>query len=295
MILSVSQRTDIVAFYSEWFMKQYHKGFWDVRNPYYPKQVSRIYNADVDIIFFCTKNPLPIIDRLDEITQPIVFHVTLTPYKQDVEPSVINKIDIIEGIKALSNKLGSDNVFVRYDPILLNDYYTIDYHIRAFDRVCELLKGYVKHIIVSFIDDYKNVKEHKHSLRIKSFTEDDYKQIGQHFVASASRCGMLVQTCCEERRLLEYGFIKEDCMSKEFAYRLSGKKYCKWKGRNSEYCNCVGFVDIGSYNSCEHFCKYCYANYDEQKVLSNYRKHNEDSSLLIGALVADDVIKERKG
>ena len=53
-------------------------------------------------------------------------------------------------------------------------------------------------------------------------------------------------------------------------------------------------VDIGVYNSCKHFCKYCYANYDENKVSDNYNKHNPKSSLLIGELSDDDIIKIRK-
>ena len=79
MILNVSGRTDIVAFYTSWFMNRYHEGFLDVRNPFYKKQVSRIYFKDVDLIVFCTKNPLPILDHLNEIKIPMVFHITITP------------------------------------------------------------------------------------------------------------------------------------------------------------------------------------------------------------------------
>ena len=132
MILNVSGRTDIVAFYSKWFMNRYREGYVDVRNPFYPKLVSRIYFDDVDLIVFCTKNPIPILKYLKEIDKPIIFQVTLTPYKNDVEPNVISKGKVIESIKDLSSIVGIDNLYVRYDPILINDRYTVNYHIKAF-------------------------------------------------------------------------------------------------------------------------------------------------------------------
>ena len=83
-------------------------------------------------------------------------------------------------------------------------------------------------------------------------------------------------------------------MSKELALKLTGKKYKKWYARKNVPCKCVEMVDIGVYNSCKHFCKYCYANFDEKKVNENYLKHNPNSSLLIGNLEEDDIIKIRK-
>ena len=291
MILNVSGRTAIVAFYSDWFIKRYREGFVDVRNPFYNKQVSRIYFSDVDCILFCTKNPIPIVKYLKDIDKPIVFHVTLTPYKKDIEPNVPPKGLVIEAIKKISSIIGSDNIYIRYDPILINDRYTIDYHIKAFNNMCCLLNGYVKHIIVSFIDDYKNVRNNKKFLKYKDLTLEDYEKIGVNFSNSAKDNGMTVQTCCEKNDLVSYGFIKGECMSFNYAYKLTGKTdFKRWKERD---CNCVSMVDIGVYNSCRHFCKYCYANYDEGIVNSNYSLHNPNSSLLIGELSSDDIIKRR--
>ena len=157
MILNVSGRTDVVAFYSDWFMKRYEEGFLDVRNPFNPHLVSRIYMEDVDLIVFCTKNPTPILDSLVKIDKPVLFQVTLTPYKKDIEPGVPDKSHVIEAIKKVSNILGNENVYVRYDPIFLNDKYTLKYHIEAFEKICLLLEGYTKVIIVSFLDDYKKL------------------------------------------------------------------------------------------------------------------------------------------
>lgn len=293
MILNVSGRTDIVAFYTEWFINRYKEGYVDVRNPFNPSLVSRIKFENVDLIMFCTKNPLPIIKYLKDIDKPILFHITLTPYKCDIEPYVPDKTKIIEGIKEISNIIGIDNVCVRYDPIFISDKYTVEYHIKAFSKLCSLLNGYVKKVIVSFIDNYKNVRSNKQYINDLPFTEEIYKKLGENFSKIAKENNMTVQTCFEDRNLTEYGFIKGECISSELAFKLTGKIYKPWKARKERKCNCVEMVDIGAYNTCNHLCKYCYANYDEKKVKNNIKQHDKKSSLLIGELKSNDIIKER--
>ena len=294
MILFASGRTDIPAFYSNWFINRVKAGFVDVRNPFNQKLVSRIYFSDVDLIMFCSKNPLPMINKLDILNVPVLFHVTITSYGKDVEPNIPDKRLIIEGVKKLSLVLGIDNVVVRYDPIFLSDKYNVDYHIKAFDKLCKNLNGYVNKIIVSFMDEYKNVRNNKNILKYRAFTREDYKKIGEAFSKSAHDNGMSVQTCFEDEDLTQYGFVKGECLSHELAYILTGKKFKSSNVRKEKKCECVQMVDIGDYNSCMHMCKYCYANYDEKMVSSNFKRHDDNSSLLIGTIQNDDVIKVRK-
>ena len=294
MILNVSGRTDIVAFYTDWFMNRYHEGFVDVRNPFNHKLVSRIDFSDVDAILFCTKNPIPILNKINEINKPIIFHVTLTPYKKDIEPNVPPKGEIVEAIKKLSKIIGKDNLVIRYDPVFISAKYTLDYHIKAFENLCSLLDGYVSKILISFLDDYKNVRKNEKVLNFKELEESDYKAIGENFSISALKHHMIVHTCFEDRNLTEYGFSKDECLSHELAYKLTGKVYKKeWKARKEGKCHCVQMVDIGVYNSCKHFCKYCYANYDEKQVQDNFINHDPNSSLLVGKLNESDIIKKR--
>lgn len=294
MILFASGRTDIPAFYSNWFINRVKAGFVDVRNPFNQKLVSRIYFSDVDLIMFCSKNPLPMINKLDILKVPVLFHVTITSYGKDVEPNIPDKRLIIEGVKKLSLVLGIDNVVVRYDPIFLSDKYNVDYHIKAFDKLCKNLNGYINKIIVSFMDEYKNVRSNKNILKYRAFTREDYKKIGEAFSKSAHDNGMSVQTCFEDEDLTQYGFVKGECLSHELAYILTGKKFKSSNVRKEKKCECVQMVDIGDYNSCMHMCKYCYANYDEKMVSSNFKRHDDNSSLLIGTIQNDDVIKVRK-
>ncbi len=224
MILNVSGRTDIVAFYTEWFINRYREGFVDVRNPFNPKMVSRINFKDVDLILFCTKNPIPILKYIKEINKPVLFHITLTPYKNDIEPNVPPKGKIIEAIKKISNIIGKDNLVIRYDPVFISDKYNLEYHVKSFDKLCNILDGYASKILISFIDDYKNVRKNEKILNFKEFTENDYKTIGEQFSKSAKEHGLIVHTCFEDRNLIEYGFDKDECLSHELAFKLTGMK-----------------------------------------------------------------------
>ena len=305
MVLFISGRTDILTYYSNWLIKRIRAGYVDTRNPYNPNLVSRINFSNVDIVVFCTKNPHPFIKYLDEAQKllnnvPFIFHVTMTPYNDDIEP-IIGKIkkDVIEDIKYLSTRYGKDRIFVRYDPIFKSKRYTIDHHIKAFNKLVTSLNGYVGNIVISFIDLYKNVLHNKRILKLEEINDDDLNKLATEFGKIAKENNINIFTCGEKMKLLEYGFIKGACLSKSYATSLMNElgksvKFKKQSNRKNSYCECVEMVDIGAYNCCLSKCKYCYANFDEKIVNSNYLLHDEDSSLLIGHLNEDDVIKERK-
>ena len=86
MILNVSGRTDIVAFYTSWFMNRYHEGFLDVRNPFYKKQVSRIYFKDVDLIENIGSGVLRILDAYDKNCFIFMDHFLRVSFKYRENP-----------------------------------------------------------------------------------------------------------------------------------------------------------------------------------------------------------------
>lgn len=283
MIINASGRTDIVAYYMDWFVNRWNEGYFDVRNPFNPKLVSRIFVSDVDMIVFCTKNPLPLLDTIHLFSVPIQLQVTITGYFKDMEPQVPDKGEIIACVQKLSSYLGKENVCVRYDPILLNSKYNVDYHVRAFNKLCAMLKGYVSKMIVSFVDDYKNVRNNH--LDYHEPSNEEYLKLKEAF----EKNDMKIVSCMENK--YQIGDEKDCCISIKYAFERTVKLFKEWKARD---CHCVNMVDVGAYNSCLHGCKYCYANFDSKQIVSNYKMHDVNSSLLIGHLNLDDQVKIRR-
>ena len=161
MILSVSRRTDIPAFYADWFFNRIKEGFIYVRNPMNIHQVSRISLSPsiIDCIVFWSKNPKPMLDRLDELKNYMYyFQFTINPYDIKLEEYVPTKSGIIDTFKELSNKIGPERVIWRYDPIILTDTLTMEYHVKYFEELAKRLNGFTQTCVISFVDLYKKTE-----------------------------------------------------------------------------------------------------------------------------------------
>lgn len=292
MILQTGMRTDIPAFYSQWFINRIKAGYVLVRNPYNPSSVTRYeINPDVvDLIAFCTKNPAPMLKYMD-VLKPYgqYWFVTITPYGKEIEPNVPAKRQVLEDFKTLSKFVGVDSIGWRYDPIFINDKYSIDFHIETFEQMARELSGYTKTCIISFIDLYKKV--------IKNFPQacmvekEKRLKIGKAFAEIGRQYDIIIKACAEGDELAPYGVDCSGCLTQEVYETVLHTKLDmpKIKGQRNE-CACFFGNDIGAYDTCRHFCKYCYANTDYRAVLSNSKLHNPDSPFLIGTHQAGDIM-----
>ena len=294
MIINTGQRTDIPAFYSDWFANRMKEGFVCVRNPYYPNQVSR-YRLDpsvVDCIGFCTKNPEPMFryfDLLKDFGQ--YWFVTITPYGRDIEPHVKDKYKLIDDFKRLSETVGVNAVGWRYDPIFISEKYSAEYHLRAFEKMASELDGYTGTAVISFIDLYPKVRRNFPEAR--EVAKKERLELGKAFVEIATAHGMTLKPCAEGNDLAVFGADCGGCMKISDYEKAIGKRLNapKKKGARAE-CACYLACDIGAYNTCRHLCKYCYANAESAKVLAQSRLHDPKSPFLIGNYQKDDVIRD---
>lgn len=294
MIINTGQRTDIPAFYSEWFANRLKEGYVCVRNPFNPEQVSK-YRLDpsvVDIIGFCTKNPAPMfayMDLLKDYGQ--YWFVTLTSYGRDIEPMVPDKHKIIEDFQKLSEIVGINSIGWRYDPIFISDRYTIDYHLKAFRQIAESFSGYTQTVVISFIDLYQKVK--RNFPEAQEVSRQDAIYIGKEMIEIARENGMVVKPCAEGDFLSQYGADCSGCMTIADYEKAIGQRLIVPKRKNNRLeCSCYIACDIGAYDSCMHLCKYCYANNDREKVIANYKAHDVNSPFLIGGYRDGDIVHE---
>ena len=297
MILNTGSRTDIPGFYAEWFVNRIREGFVLVRNPYYPKQIYRYSLSPdiIDVLSFCTKNPGPMLKYLNELDAYRQFwYVTITPYGKDIEPNVPDKHEVIRSFQQLSDHIGADCTGWRYDPVFLSERYTKEYHKRAFRAICTELQGYTSRIVVSYIDLYQKTK--KNFPQVREVSKKDQEELTQYFVQTASEYGMTVYLCLEDKALEKYGAIASGCFTKEFLEDALHIHLNVPAGSMNarEGCSCLLGSDIGAYNTCAHFCRYCYANFDREMVIQNRKLHDPESPLLIGSVQDGDIITDAK-
>ena len=294
MIINTGQRTDIPAFYSEWFANRLKEGFVCVRNPFDHSQVSR-YRLDpsvVDVIGFCTKNPAPMFQYMDLLAgYGQYWFVTITPYGRDIEPNVPDKHRLLDDFRKLSGIVGIDSIGWRYDPILISDKYTVEYHLRAFGKIAEALDGYTKTAVISFIDLYPKVRRNFPEAR--EVTKSDRIVLGRKMIEVAASCGMTVKPCAEGDELAQFGADCSGCMRIRDYELAIGKRLNapNRKGARAE-CACYLSCDIGAYNTCRHLCRYCYANAEPDEVLARSALHDPASPFLIGNYMDGDRIHD---
>ena len=294
MILNTGSRTDIPAYYSDWFYNRIKEGYVLSRNPYYPTQITKyLLNPEViDVIVFCTKDPFPMIDRISLLSAFDMFwFVTITPYGKEIEPHVPPKELVIRHFQRLSKLIGRERISWRYDPVFVTDRYSADYHIEQFRQMARALSGYTEQCVVSFIDLYEKTK--RNFWGVRSVAEKEQEKIIAAFSEIAKESELQIHLCCENTGLERENVDTGGCLSKSVLEKSLGCKLdVPQKKMARKECSCLLGADIGAYNTCGHGCLYCYANYDMETVVKNRKLHNVFSPLLIGDVTENDVIKQ---
>jgi hypothetical protein len=273
MIISASRRSDIPARFAEWFMARVREGHCDVTNPFNARQVTRVslMPADVDAVVFWSKNPAPLLPHLDELEQRgfrCGFLVTVNEYPREIEPGVPPLADRVETVRMLSGRLGVRNVVWRYDPIILSDRMTAEWHMERYCGLARLLAPYVDHVIVSFVDFYRKTERRLRAVEKAmgdrmlrdAFNAPDVEGLIRELIRCSGDAGLSIQSCAEDTSLEAMGIPAGACIDSHWIQRFAGIEVPQIKDPGQRgLCRCVPSRDVGQVNTCTIGCRYCYA------------------------------------
>ena len=296
VIISASRRTDIPAFYSEWFMNRVREGFLLVRNPFNAHQVRRVdLSPDhVDVIVFWTRDPRPMLgylDGLDALGYRYYFQFTLTGYPKPLEPSVPRAAELLSAFKTLGRKIGAERVVWRFDPIILSDLTPEHAVIEGFGRLARELRGSTLRVMISFAHLYRSVKRNLAGIRQaqgitfydESRSEEQVSRIASALADVASANSIEIKSCAEKLDLSASGVGHGKCIDDRLIKNLFGLTVSDRKDKyQREHCRCVESQDVGQYGTCTHGCVYCYANPNRERAHSSRALHDPGSPFLIG-------------
>lgn len=275
MIVSASYRTDIPAYYAEWFENRLAAGYARVRNPYGGRDtVVDLSTEAVDGFVFWTRNAAPFARALDRVAArgtPFVVQYTVTGYPQALERAVPPTSHGVAQIRRITDCYGVKTVVWRYDPLLITDLTPASFHRENFTRLAEALSSLVDEVVLSFAHPYRKTRRNLDRVAKRggfSWTDPPptQKQDLLAEIGEIARTHGLVPTLCAQPDLRPPGVAPARCID---AGRLSAVARRAIQARtqgNRPGCHCAQSRDIGAYDSCPQGCAYCYAVADSDRA-----------------------------
>lgn len=289
-LISVSRRTDIAAFYSEWFVRRVQAGSARWVNPFshVAHEVS-LLPEDVIAFVYVSKNYAPLLPHLDELDAMgyrAIYHFTITGLPREFELHVPPAEEMVEVAKTLSARYGPEAVLWRYDPIVISSVTDRDYHLRRFSELSAALEGTVNRCYISFVSMYKKVLRNTAALTRQTGIVcydsplEDRVSLANELADIAKSRGMETFSCCGDY-LVGGKVRKAHCVDAELLFRLYPDRMRNLrKAPTRSDCGCCECTDIGAYDTCAHACVYCYANSHMQTAIRNYRRHDPKAHIL---------------
>lgn len=280
MIVSASYRTDIPAFFADWFRARLADGVCEVKNPYggKPYRVS-LAAPECDGFVFWTRNAAPFSAAFDDVAAlglPFVVQFTVTGYPRALDAHTLRADDTVAQIRALSAKFGPRAVVWRYDPVLLTSLTPPDWHRENFAELARDLADAVDECVVSFAQIYRKTER-----RLRAAAEADgfdwrdpddaeKRRILAGLAEVAADSGMAT-TVCSQPALTAPPLAAARCIDAARLSDVAGRAIAARAKGNRECCLCAESRDIGAYDSCAHGCVYCYAVSDHGRAAAQVR------------------------
>jgi Domain of unknown function (DUF1848) len=288
-IISVSRRTDIPAFYGDWFMRRLRQGFAGVVHPFGGSHYLVPLGPEGVICFvFWSKNFSPFMENLkiiERLGYKFYFNYTVTSLPALFE-SGLDKQSAIENLKQLSRMYSPAHINWRFDPIILSSRCDRNFVVKSFGALASEFEGYVERCIISFVTEYGKVKrsfaefETVAGVKITRCSKSFKIDLANELTAVAERHGIRMFSCCGDY-LTGDRIQKAHCIDGGVIEQLFFPKGLEYKQKPTrQQCGCTESTDIGTYDTCPHGCIYCYANVNKHQAAEAYRNHDPNSAFL---------------
>lgn len=280
IVISASRRTDIPAFYMDWFMAGIKQGYFSVENPY-SRAVFRVTATPdkVHTIIFWSKNYSRFLEKdsgiiLQDLGYHIFFHFTINSESRQLEPNILPLQSRLDQLARMTKNFNSQAITWRFDPIC----YFVDGNKKSnnlgdFEKIADAAADCgITRCVTSFVDIYKKIIKRCAVINDFSFVQLSLEKQAEILLRMADvleKRNIKLYTCCEKK---VFGHLPPDCAITPSACidhglleKLYGKGLSKKKDkgqRASQGCGCMESKDVGSYSlhPCLHNCLFCYAN-----------------------------------
>jgi Domain of unknown function (DUF1848) len=289
VIISASYRTDIPAFYGDWFLRRIAAGGCRTVNPYNGRLSDIPLTRDrVDGIVFWTRNAAPFLAGLEQLAAvgyPFAVHYTLTGYPRPLERSVAPLEASIETMRLIARRYGPRALVWRYDPVMLTSLTPPRWHRETFARLARDLAGSTDEVVLSFVQVYAKTRMNSdRAAEHFGFTWWDpaleEKRALLHDLGEIARDAGLAASLCAQPELLGPGMTDARCIDAQRLSDLAGRAIVAETKGNRPGCRCARAQDVGAYDTCPHGCVYCYAVRRPETAKRRYRVHDPDRATL---------------
>jgi len=291
VIVSASYRTDIPAFYADWFMRRLAAGHCRVANPYGGSDYEVLLTPEaVDGFVFWTRNMRPLLPHLDAIRRvaPFVVQFTLTGYPRALESSVIGVEEGVAQLSELRDRFGPRAAVWRYDPVVFAAGMDAETHCDGFARLARGLAGAVDEVVLSVVTPYKKTRRNldraarRHGFAWHDPPPEEKQELLSRLAAIGADRGM-APTLCSQPELLVPGLGEARCVDARRLSDVAERPIAARESGNRPGCRCALSRDIGAYDTCPHGCVYCYAVADRNRAVANFRAHDPEAECLMPA------------
>ncbi len=290
MIVSASVRTDIPAFYGEWFRNRLEAGYCRYVNPYNNAQQPRVsmQPEDVDGFVFWTKNLAPFLPVLEEVKArevPFMVQYTINGYPRELESRVVDAEASVRTLRHVAERYHPRVAVWRYDTIVLSSLTPAAWHVENFGRLAAQLKGATDEVVVSFVQMYKKtrtniaVAKKENGFTLQEVDDDRKRALLAQLAPIAKENGMQIVLCAQPE-LQVPGVGIAHCIDRTRMEGIAGRPIEAVIDGPRKHCECYKSRDIGDYDTCPHGCVYCYAVQNRAVALRRYKAHNPFSDFL---------------